>query len=73
GDAEVYGEEVNAGDAAKRDLSAAHGEVPTADAELSIPSPTPPTPPPQPSHDIPLTSQVQPTPPQSHQVQPPSP
>nr|GEY26456.1 putative ribonuclease H-like domain-containing protein [Tanacetum cinerariifolium] len=57
GDAKVYGQEVNAGDAAKRDLSAAHGEVPTAHAELSIPSPTPPTPPPQLSHDIPSTSQ----------------
>nr|GEW24145.1 hypothetical protein [Tanacetum cinerariifolium] len=32
-------------------------EVPTADEEPSISSPTPPTPPPQPSHDIPSTSQ----------------
>nr|GFD29723.1 hypothetical protein [Tanacetum cinerariifolium] len=38
------------------DVSAAHGEVPTADKEPSIPSPTPFTPPPQPSHDIPSTS-----------------
>nr|GEW96258.1 hypothetical protein [Tanacetum cinerariifolium]GEW96299.1 hypothetical protein [Tanacetum cinerariifolium] len=36
---------------------AAHGEVPTADAEPSIPSLTPPTQPPQPSQDIPSTSQ----------------
>nr|GEY97419.1 retrotransposon protein, putative, Ty1-copia subclass [Tanacetum cinerariifolium] len=56
-----------------RDVSAAHGEVPTIVEEPSIPSPTPPTPPPQPPQDIPLTSQVQPTPPQSPQVQPPSP
>nr|GEV17668.1 retrovirus-related Pol polyprotein from transposon TNT 1-94 [Tanacetum cinerariifolium] len=33
--------------------------------EPSIPSPTPPTPPPQQSHDLPSTSQVQHTPPQS--------
>nr|GFC85241.1 hypothetical protein [Tanacetum cinerariifolium] len=50
-------EEVNAGDAAEGDVSAAHGEVPTVVKELSIPSPTPPTPPPQPSQDIPSTSQ----------------
>nr|GEY24049.1 xylulose kinase-1 [Tanacetum cinerariifolium] len=56
GDAEVHDEEVNAGDTAKRDVITAHGEVHTADEELSIPSPTPPTPPPQPSHDIPSTS-----------------
>nr|GEX42761.1 putative ribonuclease H-like domain-containing protein [Tanacetum cinerariifolium] len=55
------------------DVSSAHDEVPTADEEPSIPSPTPPTPPPQPSQDIPSISQVQPTPPQSPQVQPPSP
>nr|GEZ65636.1 xylulose kinase-1 [Tanacetum cinerariifolium] len=73
GDAEVHGEEVNAGDTAKGDVTAAYGEVPTADEEPSIPSPTPPTPPPQPSHDIPSTSQVQPTPPQSPQVQPQTP
>nr|GEV91714.1 hypothetical protein [Tanacetum cinerariifolium] len=39
------------------DVSAAYDEVPTADEEPFIPSPTPPTPPPQPSHDIPSTSQ----------------
>nr|GEY08129.1 hypothetical protein [Tanacetum cinerariifolium] len=66
-------EEVNAGDAAEGDVSAAHGEVSSVSEEPSIPSPTPPTPPPQPSQDIPLTSQVQPTPPQSPQVQLPSP
>nr|GEX47555.1 hypothetical protein [Tanacetum cinerariifolium] len=38
------------------DVSAAHDEVPTADEEPSIPSPTPPTPPPQPYQDIPSTS-----------------
>nr|GEV96186.1 hypothetical protein [Tanacetum cinerariifolium] len=38
-----------AGDAAKGDVSAANDEVPTADEELSIPSPTPPTPPTKPS------------------------
>nr|GEX53746.1 putative ribonuclease H-like domain-containing protein [Tanacetum cinerariifolium] len=65
GDAEVHGEEVNAGDTAEGDVSNAHGEVPTIAEELSIPSPTPPTPPPQSSHDIPSTSQAQPTPPQS--------
>nr|GEV93430.1 putative ribonuclease H-like domain-containing protein [Tanacetum cinerariifolium] len=43
GDDEVHGEEVNAGDVAEGDVSAAHGEVPTADEEPSIPSPTQPT------------------------------
>nr|GEY08208.1 hypothetical protein [Tanacetum cinerariifolium] len=57
GDADENVEEVNAGDAAEGDVSAAHGEVPTVAAEPSIPSPTPPTPPPQPPQDIPLTSQ----------------
>nr|GEV09781.1 hypothetical protein [Tanacetum cinerariifolium] len=56
GDVEVHGEEVNAGDVIEGDVSAAHREVPTADEEPSIPSPTPFTPPPQPSHDIPSTS-----------------
>nr|GEY53913.1 hypothetical protein [Tanacetum cinerariifolium] len=68
GDVEVHGEEVNAGDATKGDVSAAHAEVPTVDEEPSIPSPTPPTLPPQPSHDIPSTSQVQQTPPQAPQI-----
>nr|GEV87982.1 hypothetical protein [Tanacetum cinerariifolium] len=78
-DAEVHGEEINAGDAAEVDVSAAqiswmlrvlsHVEVPIVAEEPSIPSPTPPTPPPQPqpSQDIPSTSQAQPTPPQSPQ------
>nr|GEY45501.1 copia protein [Tanacetum cinerariifolium] len=61
GDANENVEEVNAGDFAKGDVSAAHGEVPTIDEEPSILSPTPPTPPPQPPHDIPSTFQVQPT------------
>nr|GEV07026.1 putative ribonuclease H-like domain-containing protein [Tanacetum cinerariifolium] len=73
GDTEVHGEEVNAGDTAEGDISAAHREVPTVAEEPSIPSPTPPTLPPQPSHDIHFTSQAQPTPPQSPQVQPQSP
>nr|GEW93338.1 hypothetical protein [Tanacetum cinerariifolium] len=66
-------ENVNTGDAAEGDVSAAHDEVPTADEEPYIPSPTPPTLPPQPSQEIPSTSQAQPTPPQSPHVQPPSP
>nr|GEZ44396.1 glutamic acid-rich protein-like [Tanacetum cinerariifolium] len=67
GDAKVHGEEVNADDAVEGDVSAAHGEVHTVAEEPSISSPTPPTPPPQPSYDIPSTSQLQPTPPQSPQ------
>nr|GEZ36367.1 hypothetical protein [Tanacetum cinerariifolium] len=73
GDADEHVEEVNAGDPAYGDDSAAHREVPTVTTEPSIPSPTPPTPPPQPPQDIPSTSQVQQTQPQSPQVQPPSP
>nr|GEW09758.1 hypothetical protein [Tanacetum cinerariifolium] len=46
-----------AGIVAEGDASAANDEVPIADEEPSIPSPTPPTPPSQPSHDIPSTSQ----------------
>nr|GFA95542.1 hypothetical protein [Tanacetum cinerariifolium] len=57
GDADKNLEEVNASDATKGDVSAAHGEVLTVAVEPSIPSPTPPTPPPQPSQDIPSTSQ----------------
>nr|GEY73286.1 hypothetical protein [Tanacetum cinerariifolium] len=65
---EVHDEGVPAGGVTTEgDVSAAHDEVPTADEEPSIPSPTPPTPPPQPSQEIPSTSQVQPTPPQSPQ------
>nr|GEY83029.1 hypothetical protein [Tanacetum cinerariifolium] len=71
-DVEGNVENVNAGDAAEGDVSAANDEVPTADEEPSIPSPTPPTPPPQPSRDIPSISQVQPTPLQPPQVQPQS-
>nr|GFA32424.1 hypothetical protein [Tanacetum cinerariifolium] len=73
GDADGNVKNVNVGDAAEGDVSAANDEVPTADEEPSIPSPTPPTLPPQPYHDIPSTSQVQPTPPQLPQVQPQSP
>nr|GFA01016.1 hypothetical protein [Tanacetum cinerariifolium] len=73
GDADEHVEEVNTGDDAHGDDSATHGEVPTVTKEPSIPSPTPPTPPPQPSQDIPSTSQVQQTPPQSPRVQQPSP
>nr|GEX48365.1 xylulose kinase-1 [Tanacetum cinerariifolium] len=73
GDANENVENVNAGDAAEGDVSAAHDEVPTADEEPFIPSPTPPSPPPHLFQDIPSTLQVQPTPPQSPQVQPQSP
>nr|GEW88372.1 hypothetical protein [Tanacetum cinerariifolium] len=72
-DADEHVEEVNAGDAAHGDDSAAHGEVPTVTAEPSIPSHTSPTPPPHQPQDIPSTSQEQQTPPQSPLVQPPSP
>nr|GEU34774.1 xylulose kinase-1 [Tanacetum cinerariifolium] len=58
GDADEHVEEVNTGDAAEGDDSAAHGEVPTVAEEQSIPSPTPPSLPPQPPQDIPSTSQV---------------
>nr|GEX73571.1 uncharacterized mitochondrial protein AtMg00810-like [Tanacetum cinerariifolium] len=68
GDAYEHVEEVNTGDAAEGDDSAAHGEVPTVAKEQSILSPTPPTLPPQPPQDIPSTSQVQQTPPQSPQL-----
>nr|GEV01619.1 hypothetical protein [Tanacetum cinerariifolium] len=67
GDVDDNDENVNAGDDAEGDVSATHEEVHIADEEPSIPSLTPPTPPPQPSHDIPLTLQVQPIPPQSPQ------
>nr|GEZ49046.1 hypothetical protein [Tanacetum cinerariifolium] len=56
GDADKNDETINAGDAAKGDVSAAHGEVLTVAKEPSILSLTPSTPPPQPSHDIPYTS-----------------
>nr|GEY36883.1 hypothetical protein [Tanacetum cinerariifolium] len=52
--------------AAQKDDNTAHGD----DAqEPCIPSPTPPTPPPQQPRDLPSTSQVQHTPPQSPQPQ----
>nr|GEV82356.1 hypothetical protein [Tanacetum cinerariifolium] len=54
------------------DDTAAHGEVLTISQEPSIPSPTPYTPAPQPPQDLPSTSQVHHTPPQSPQVQQPS-
>nr|GEX15326.1 ribonuclease H-like domain-containing protein [Tanacetum cinerariifolium] len=68
GDVDENIEEVNAGDAAEEDVSAAHGVVLTVVEDPFIPSPTPLTPPPQSPQDIPLTSQVQQTPPQSPQV-----
>nr|GEU49446.1 putative ribonuclease H-like domain-containing protein [Tanacetum cinerariifolium] len=55
----------------KRMSHASYILFPTVTQEPSIPSPTPPTPPPQPPQDLPSTSQVQQTPPQSPQVQPP--
>nr|GEX89147.1 retrovirus-related Pol polyprotein from transposon TNT 1-94 [Tanacetum cinerariifolium] len=56
-DADENVEEVNAGDVAHGDDSAAPREVPTIAKEPSIPSPTLPTPPPQPPQDILSTSQ----------------
>nr|GEV81555.1 hypothetical protein [Tanacetum cinerariifolium] len=53
-DKEEHLEDVTAGDAAQRDDTAAHREVPTVSQEPSIPSPTPP---PQPHQDLPSTSQ----------------
>nr|GEV01310.1 hypothetical protein [Tanacetum cinerariifolium] len=75
GDAdEVHGEDVNVvGVATEGVVSAVDDVVPTANEKPYITSPTPPTPPPQPSYDILSISQVQPTPPQSPQVQPQSP
>nr|GEV57725.1 ribonuclease H-like domain-containing protein [Tanacetum cinerariifolium] len=67
GDAGEHVEDVNAGDDAQGDNTAAHGEVPTVTQEPSIPSPTPTIPPSQLRQDIPLTSQVQQTPPESPQ------
>nr|GEU52866.1 putative ribonuclease H-like domain-containing protein [Tanacetum cinerariifolium] len=57
GDANEHVEEVDTGDAAHGDVSAARGEVLAITEEPSIPSPTPPTPPPQPPQNIPSTSQ----------------
>nr|GEW53799.1 hypothetical protein [Tanacetum cinerariifolium] len=70
GDADEHVQDVTDGDAAQGDHTTAYGEVPTVSQEPSIPSPTPPTPPPQPPQDLPSTSQVQHTPPQSPQAQP---
>nr|GEY14118.1 hypothetical protein [Tanacetum cinerariifolium] len=53
--------------------SVADDDVPAAIDEPSFPLPTPPTQPPPPSQDVPSTSQVQLTPPQSPQFHPPSP
>nr|GEU47289.1 ribonuclease H-like domain-containing protein [Tanacetum cinerariifolium] len=65
-----HGDAVNAiGVATEGVVCAANDVVPTVDKEPSIPSPRPPTLPPQPSQDIPLTSQVQPTPPHSPQAE----
>nr|GEU74554.1 putative ribonuclease H-like domain-containing protein [Tanacetum cinerariifolium] len=48
GDADEHVEDDTAGDDARRDDTAAHGEVPTVTQEQSIPSPTPTIPPSQP-------------------------
>nr|GEX44995.1 hypothetical protein [Tanacetum cinerariifolium] len=70
GDAKENVQYVTDGDTAQGDDTAAYGEVPTVSQEPSIPSPTPPTLPPQPPQDLPSTSQVQHTLPQSPQAQP---
>nr|GEX90790.1 hypothetical protein [Tanacetum cinerariifolium] len=73
GASEVNVEDVPAaGVADEGAASVAVDDVPAAVDEPSIPSLTPPTQPPPPSQDLPSTSQVQPTPPQSLIVQPPS-
>nr|GEV12686.1 hypothetical protein [Tanacetum cinerariifolium] len=64
GDADEHVEDDTTGDDAHGDDTAAHGKVPTVTQEPSIPSPTLTIPPSQPPQDIPLTSQVQHTPPQ---------
>nr|GEX44396.1 hypothetical protein [Tanacetum cinerariifolium] len=69
GGEEEHVKDVTTGNAAQRDDTTAHGEVPTVSQEPSIPSSTPPTPP-QPPQDLPSTSQVQHIPPQSPQAQP---
>nr|GEW36971.1 putative ribonuclease H-like domain-containing protein [Tanacetum cinerariifolium] len=67
GDAEEHVQDVADGDAAQGNDT----DVQRDDAqEPTIPSPTPPTPPPQPPQDLPSTSYVQHTPPQSPQPQP---
>nr|GFB66643.1 hypothetical protein [Tanacetum cinerariifolium] len=67
GDADEHLEDVTIGGDAQGDDTAPRGEVPTVTQELSIPSPTLTIPPSQPPQDIPSTSQVQQTPPQSPQ------
>nr|GEV02612.1 putative ribonuclease H-like domain-containing protein [Tanacetum cinerariifolium] len=67
GDADEHIKEVTTGNDAQGDASAAHEEVHTVSQEPSIPSPTPPTSQPQPPQDVPSTSQVHQTPPQSPQ------
>nr|GEU94477.1 hypothetical protein [Tanacetum cinerariifolium] len=67
-DTEEQVKDVTAGDAAQGDDTAAHGEVPIISQEPSIPSLTLPNLPPQPPQDLPSTSQVQHTPPQSPQA-----
>nr|GEX05711.1 hypothetical protein [Tanacetum cinerariifolium] len=68
-DVEEHVQDVTDGDAAQEDDNGAYREVPT---EPSIPSPTPPTSPPQPPQDLPSTSHVHHTLPQSPQVRQPS-
>nr|GEU70066.1 hypothetical protein [Tanacetum cinerariifolium] len=67
GDVDEHVEDVPAGDDAQGDNTAAHGEVPTITQERSIPSPTLIIPSSKPPQDIPSTSQVHQTPPQSPQ------
>nr|GFC63616.1 hypothetical protein [Tanacetum cinerariifolium] len=73
GDEDKHVKDVTAGDDAQGDDIAARGEVSTVTQKPSIPSPTLTIPPSQPPQDILSTSQVQQTPPQLPQVQPPSP
>nr|GEV00678.1 hypothetical protein [Tanacetum cinerariifolium] len=72
-DADEHVKEGTTGADAHGDDSVAQGEVPTITEEPSIPSPTLTIPPPQPPQNIPSTSQVKQTLPQSPQVQIPSP
>nr|GEZ25923.1 hypothetical protein [Tanacetum cinerariifolium] len=65
GGGDEHVEDVTAGDDAYGDDTAAHGEVPTVTQEPSIPSLIPTIPPSHLPQDIPSTSQVQQTPPQS--------
>nr|GEV60155.1 hypothetical protein [Tanacetum cinerariifolium] len=65
GDEDEHVKDVTAGADAQGDDTAIHGEVPTVTQEPSIPSPIPTILPSQPPQDIPSTSQVQQSPPQS--------